>query len=69
MHLLAEYIKEIMAASEKVDGPYTHNLSSDTAVHEPSVLVPDDIKDKIFNYFDKMGLSQKPRKKKLKRTA
>ena len=53
-----------MAASDRVDGPYTHNLADDPAAHGKSALVPDDIKGKIFSYFEKMGLSAKRSKKK-----
>ena len=68
MHLLSEYIKEVMAASMTIDGPYTGLLSNDESIDKPSVLVPDEIKDKIFNYFDKMGLSAPGRTKKSKRS-
>lgn len=61
---LTQYIKEVIAASDRVDGPYTHQLGDDAAAHGKSALVPDDIKGKIFSYFEKMGLTRKRPKKK-----
>lgn len=64
---LAAYIREVIAADERVDGPYTHNLADDDAVKQKSALVPDDIKGKIFGYFEKMKLTPADTKKKSKR--
>lgn len=65
MKVLKEYISEVIGADNRVDGPYTSDLLDDESIHKQSILVPDDIKDKIFNYFVKMGLSR-PSKKKVK---
>lgn len=61
MKTLRQYIRQII---ESIDGPYTKNLTDDDSLAQKSVLVPDDIKDKIGVYFTKMGLSRHKIKKR-----
>ena len=63
MKYLKNYIRELVE-SIVVDGPYTHNLTDDDSWNQRSILVPDDIKDKIKKYFTKMELSRHKTKKR-----
>lgn len=60
---LRNYIREVLQSASG-DGPYTHALVDDDAISGKSILVPDDIKKKIKDYFNKMGLSRHKSKKR-----
>lgn len=57
MKSLKSYIKLLL--SEGHNSPYERNLTDDENFSETSVLVPDDIKKKIFDYLTSMGLSRR----------
>lgn len=57
MNDLKQYIRLLL--SETNSKPYSKDILDDESVHKTSVLVPDDIKEKIFAYFNSMKLSKK----------
>ncbi len=57
MKSLKTYIKLLL--SEGKNAPYEKNLTDDENFNGTSVLVPDDIKKKIFDYLASMGLSRR----------
>lgn len=49
-------------AGSRPDEMYEQELMDDPAMKKRSVMVPDDIKDKIGRYFKAMGLSGKKKR-------
>lgn len=49
-------------AGSRPDEMYEQELMDDPALKKKSVMVPDDIKDKIGHYFRAMGLSGKKKR-------
>lgn len=63
MNLLRSYIRSLLA--ESISKPYTLDILDDESLMGTSVLVPDDIKEKIFAYFNSMKLTKKSKIKRV----